>query len=293
MKVTLFIMTKKGLESLRMIIDTFGPEIIDTVYMSRDKNVVEDYYEAIEDLCTEYEIPHYDRGDECIINTEYALAISWRWLIKTDKTVIVLHDSFLPKYRGYAPITNALIDKAPMLGVTAFIANGTPDAGPIIRRLPVSIDYPIKIHEAIDKTLPAYCQLCDFVISSLERNGTVDAESQNEKEASYGMWRDELDYIIDWNWPAQEIVTFVNAVGFPYNGAFTSTDYWEEAINVLDCEIFPDVNIINRERHIGKVFCIDDGKYVVITGDGLLKITNAFIGKERKLKPSKLRVRFT
>ncbi len=67
----------------------------------------------------------------------------------------------------------------------------------------------------------------------------------------------------------------------------------DEKVKVLDCEPYPDVPIVDRQRHVGKVFYIDNGKYVVVTGDGLLKLNEVIQCKGNfELKTDKLRIRF-
>ena len=81
---------------------------------------------------------------------DYQLAIGWRWLISGTENLIVLHDSLLPKYRGFAPLVNSLINGEQEIGVTAIWAGPEFDAGEIIFQEKAGICYPIKIQEAIE-----------------------------------------------------------------------------------------------------------------------------------------------
>ena len=49
-------------------------------------------------------------------------------------------------------------------------------------------------------------------------------KKQNEKEASYSLWRDEEDYFINWSLGAKTIERTINATGFPYSGARTNME---------------------------------------------------------------------
>ena len=96
-KVTLFLMTEKGFEVLKAIVAEQKQLLISKVIGSRDKSVQEDYYSAIQQMCKDNQIPFFDRTEKTAIESRYAIAISWRWLIRGKVELIVLHDSILPK----------------------------------------------------------------------------------------------------------------------------------------------------------------------------------------------------
>ena len=122
-KITLFIMNKKGYSVLENIINKIGNQIIDKVISYTDSNVIKDYYSEINELCRKHGIKFYNKNEQVVINTEYSFAIGWRWIIRNSHNLIVLHDSILPKYRGFAPLVNALINGEEELGVTALFAS--------------------------------------------------------------------------------------------------------------------------------------------------------------------------
>jgi methionyl-tRNA formyltransferase len=55
------------------------------------------------------------------ICSDFNIAISWRWMLKVSN-LIVIHDSLLPKYRGFSPLVNMLINGEDTLGVTVLFA---------------------------------------------------------------------------------------------------------------------------------------------------------------------------
>ena len=83
------------------------------------------------------------------------------------------------------------------------------------------------------------------------------------------MWLDQEDYFIDWQWSAEKIKRFVDAVGFPYDGAKARLN--EKVIKLEVVQVVDDVYVEHRERHIGKVIFIDTAPIVVCTS-GLLKL---------------------
>lgn len=287
MKVTLFLMTKKGLKVLKAIIKAFGPAVVDKVCVSRDKNVQKDYFDEICEVCDKNEIPCFDKGAFSGIETEYVFAISWRWVINTDCKVVVLHDSILPGYSGWAPLINALINHEEEVGVTAFLASDKIDSGTVVAREKLKLDYPVKIEQAIDLIIPYYCKICLSLIDSLMNEGFISQLDERKVKRSYSMWLDDFDYFIDWRWKAGQIVNFINAVGFPYLGAQSDvmlSDGRVRRVKVLNGEVCENIDIINRDRHLGKVFRIDNDQYVVVVGEGLVKldlITDFNIGNIR------------
>lgn len=295
MKITLLLMTKKGLESLKAIIQAFGSDIIDKVYTRNDTEVLNDYCEDIIKVCYQNKIQCYRNFEagNIKINTEIAIAISWRWLIHSEKTIIVLHDSLLPKYQGWNPLVTSLINGDMQVGVSAFIAeDGAVDTGEIILQESIPVSYPIKIEEVIDLIIPVYCKICLDIINGYLKDRTIDPLSMvlYEREVSYSMWRDEKDYTIDWNQSAYDIVNFVNAVGFPYMGAVSYAN--GEKVKILDCVLYQDACIVDRQKQVGKVLFVEDGKYIVITKDGLLKLNDVVGWNGEELKTDKFRIRF-
>ena len=74
------------------------------------------------------------------------MAVSWRWMIKHPKNkLIVFHDSILPKYRGFAPLVNMLINGEKEIGVSAIFGADEYDSEIISEK--TTISYPIKIQK--------------------------------------------------------------------------------------------------------------------------------------------------
>lgn len=285
MKVTLFIMNKRGLESLRWLIDNGYSYAIVRVYTSRDKAVVKDYFDEIVNLCRDNKIELIEGHSRYEIKTEYAFAIGWRWLINTDKKLIVLHDSILPSFKGWCPLVNSLVNGSEVIGVSAFMANDKMDEGGLVDVRSINISYPITIQQAIDQIIPLYHDSLKNIILSIERGTLVQYNAPSL--SSYSMWLDEEDYRINWNWSSEKIRRFVDAKGFPYQGAESLEN--GHILKILECEEYDDVEVIDREQHIGKVINIVDGKWLVICGEGLLKLNKVYFNGKDTM--DKLRVR--
>lgn len=267
--VTLFLMGEKGLTVLQEILPykTFIAQVIG----ARDKNVQNDYYNEIRQLCIENRIEFHDRTENVSVQSKYSIAISWRWIISpnADSRLIILHDSLLPKYRGFAPLVNMLINHESKVGVTALFANGEFDRGDIIAQKSIDVHYPIRIHEAIERVSKLYGELVLELLSKMSSGVEISAKPQNESEATYSLWRNEDDYAIDWNKDSAYIQQFIYSVGFPFSGA--SSCYEGAKYRFWDCEVVEDVKIENRCP--GKVLFMKEGCPIIVCGKGLLKIT--------------------
>jgi methionyl-tRNA formyltransferase len=288
--IAIFLMGKKGLACLESILNTSSVELKFVIYAT-DKNVEKDYADEIIALCKKNNISHYNRNtfDETKLNAvSYYIAISWRWLIKSNlEKLIVFHDSILPRYRGFNPLVTALINGDSEIGVTAIFANKEYDKGDIIGVKKVSIEYPIKINDAIDRISICYQDLLIDTIQKITSN-TIKAIPQDESQASFSLWRDEEDYNIDWTLDASQLVRTINAVGFPYGGARTKM---EDSIIILDeVSMVPDVKIENRTP--GKIIFLENNQPTIVCGKGLIKIEKAhYLNNNNEVIFNKFRTR--
>lgn len=286
-------MTVKGYEFLCKTVDDYR-ELFALIVIGNDQSLHNDYEAELIDLCRKKKLPYIKRLDFKAVETEYALAISWRWLIDhpQDK-LIVFHDSVLPKYRGFAPLINSLINGEVEMGVSAIFGASEFDTGAIITQSKSSIHYPIKIAEAIDCINHNYLECANYVLSALMEGLPLVGSPQDESKATYSLWRDEEDYRIDWTKSASEIRRMIDAVGYPYLGAFTMLD--GKKIRIFAGEETTDVKIENRQ--CGKALFIEAGKPIIVCGQGMLKITEAHIehdGKTELFFPlTRYRLRFT
>lgn len=292
-KIALFLMSQKGYESITRVVGQFGSGLIDFVVLSKDKNVNNDYYSEILEFCKQNQIQTYDKNDSFNLKSKYIIAISWRWLIAADdnSTLITLHDSLLPKYRGFAPLVNQLINREPEVGVTAIVSNDDYDKGEVISQVRMKISYPVKIMDVIGKLSMKYAELLLDVVSKIRDTEDLVTYKQDENEATYSLWRDEEDYRIDWKKSASYILGFINALGDPYKGA--SAILLNRKIRIFDAMEVEDVDIVNRD--VGKVIFMKDGFPVVTCGEGLLKLTKSVYNdtQESIFPLTRFRIRFS
>jgi len=279
-------MNKKGLEVLKSLTQFISVEDF-LIVSNTDTGVIDDYYEQIQSFCQLNKISFYNSNAE-LPKSSFKFAIGWRWLIKDSTNLIVLHDSLLPKYRGFAPLVNSLINGEKEIGVTALYANDNFDSGDIISQSKVSIEYPIKIKDAIIKIIPLYISIISKILLKINSNSELEGVPQKNSLATYSLWRDEEDYFIDWNQDSSNIKRMIDAGGYPYKGAHTYVN--EEIAIVKECEVVEDVIIVNRQY--GKVIFMETGNPIVVCKSGLLKINFMYNTKGEKINKIKFRSRF-
>jgi methionyl-tRNA formyltransferase len=269
MRLALFLMSEKGHGVLQSVLASAGPGAIEMVIGSRDSHVQRDYHDEIQLTCRAAGVDFYDRQNAPAVTAECALAVSWRWMVHGVESLITLHDSLLPRYRGFAPVVNALINGEREIGVTALFATDEYDEGDIIRQEHVTIEYPIKVQQAIERITPLYAEIAGGIAALVTAGKPLPRSTQDESSATYSLWRDDLDYQIPWHLDAARIRRFIDAVGYPYQGARTLLH--GETVIVHDAVEEPDVRI--EDRAVGKVIFVREGKPVVVCGSGLLRIT--------------------
>lgn len=292
-KATIFAMTEKGLDVVRHLALAF-PDLIDRVVIGRDPALIDDSADALAALCRDCGLAHEFRGGTSATISEggYALAVSWRWLLDVpEDRLIILHDSPLPRYRGFAPIVNALINGEPEIGVTALFGAAAYDRGDILFQSTSPVAYPITIREAIAANAANYLAVVDRVFACLSRGDPLPRTPQDESRATYSIWRDAQDYRIDWTQDAVTIARTIDALGSPYSGARTFDGHKEILIEAAT----PVPDVVCEHRHVGKVIFTEDGLPIVICGTGLLKLQAARHAEEDGLSClplSRFRTRF-
>ena len=268
--LTLYAMTAKGAATFDALAATC-PGLVRTVVSARDPGTRDGSYDRLAAACAARGVPFHDRAEAAAVPaTSHALAVGWRWMIpeRPGTTLVVFHDSLLPRYRGFNPLVTALIEGDAETGVTALLANGEYDRGDILGQVTVPLPRPIRIAAAIDLIAVAYGRLATRIGARIAAGEPLTGVAQDEAATSYSLWRDVADYDMDWSDSAERLRDFVYAVGPPYAGARTRLD--GVPVRVWEVTVEPDAVIANRVP--GKVIFLRDGRPTVVCGSGLLRI---------------------
>jgi methionyl-tRNA formyltransferase len=154
---------------------------------------------------------------------EVGVALAYGQLIPRDvlesppRGVLGVHPSLLPKYRGAAPVTWAILNGERQTGMTIFRLNERLDAGDVVWQRAIAIE-PGETAEALTRRLSRLG--AEGLIQALEAmaSGTAEFTPQDETQASLAPKLTKAQGVIDWRAPADQIERQVRAM-IPWPGA--------------------------------------------------------------------------
>jgi len=258
----------KGLLFLRDFSERFP---IRSVFSYPQANVLDASDAEITQFCRARGIPLREMRRPLASDLEafdLVLTVGWQFLL-TDcgENIVIMHDSLLPRYRGFSPTVAAMINGERQLGVTALQPAVLPDTGPILAQVAVEISYPLKIKDALEQLAPSYTAAAAEVLARLRSSGLTGI-AQNEAQASWSLWYDEGDQFLDWSQDAARLSRQVDAMGWPYTGA--RCRYRGKVVIVHEADALPDLAFENRR--VGKIWTVAEGAAEVVCGHGLLRL---------------------
>jgi len=182
-----------------------------------------------------------------------------------SKFCINLHGSFLPKYRGAAPVNWAIINGDSSSGVTIIKMNEKMDEGDIILKKEVQI-FSYDTAESLFKRLAhegsaALLQAMD----KIER-GIAQFEKQDDSKATYAPKLKKEDGLIDWNKDAVEVESHIRGVQ-PWPGAYTYFN--SKVIKVCKVSIYTTAQ---PDFKPGEIMGIEKDGILVCTKSGAIVI---------------------
>lgn len=286
--INLYLLGEKGFIALKSLCKK-DYILINNIIIGMDKDVLNDYSVQIEDFCKtnnlSYVISNKPIGDNKVI---YSIAIGWRWILKLNSKLIVFHDSLLPRLRGFNPLVTSLINGDNEIGLSVLFGSENFDTGDLIIQKKTEIEYPIKIKNAIEIVGNLYGKALIELFAKIKDNKLF-ATKQDESLATYSLWRDELDYKIDWSQSSIFIKRFIDSVGDPYKGALTYIG--DNKVIVKDATIV-DEDVIIENRIPGKVLFKNNNKFIIVCGKGLLCIENFYDSFGNIIDLKNFRIRF-
>lgn len=269
MKVAFLVAGVKGLSLFEELYEECTPSLVSSY---QTKNTRDESVQRIQQICELSGLPFAARPDlntELLNNCDVVLIAGWQFLLPVvGPRFVVFHDSLLPKYRGFAPTVTALLNGDREIGVTAIQPSSEVDAGPVYGQLRVKIDYPITVRHAYALLKPAYGNLGRQIFLSLRKGAMPPAIAQEEAKRSFSIWRDSADGEIDWTLPAEIIKRKVDALGWPYEGAWSV--YRGKKFWIDDVVVLPELNFSIRDP--GKLWKVGTKSATVICGSGMIEI---------------------
>lgn len=225
------------------------------------------------------------------IAPDVGLSIGWRRLVK--ESVISLprlgfinfHTSDLPKYRGFASTSWAIIKGDDKVAITAHkMEPAVADLGLILLKeyIPLTSDMDIgMLFRAVESIIPG---MVHRLLDDLEQD-RIQSMPQDENEAILSFPRRPSDGWIDWTKPAAEIDCLVRSISRPYPGAFTC---WQ----MRKITVWKGYALKDHPAWVGvpgQVIGADDKQAIkVLTGDGIYVITEMQEGTKKIIPPAVL-----
>jgi methionyl-tRNA formyltransferase len=156
-----------------------------------------------------------------------------------------LHGSYLPKYRGAAPIQWALINGDEETGLTTFKLAEKVDTGNIYLQEKVKINPDDNFETLHDRMSLVGAELVYKTVTMIE-SGNIELQAQDNSLASPAPKITKETCLIDWSKPASEIHNLVRGLS-PHPVAYFLHN--NKVIKIYKAEIVKDLNLKPGEIH--------------------------------------------
>lgn len=200
------------------------------------------------------------------IKPDICFVVGWYFLINKAVMdsipygILGIHNSLLPKYRGFAPLVWAIINGEEETGFSLFSFTDKMDEGPIWASKKIKIgetdyisDIIYKIEIEVEKLFnESYLDILDRKITPKKQENIL---------PSYCGKRNPNDGNINWNKGAEAVYNFIRAQSRPYPGAFTYLK--GEVLKIWRASIYPNTYYGSP----GQVGNISDDGVTIICGD--------------------------
>lgn len=170
---------------------------------------------------------------------------------------INVHASLLPKYRGGAPIHQAIIDGEAETGITIMYMVKKLDAGNIISQKAINIEEDDNVGTMHDKLSFLGADLLRETMPSII-NETNDSIPQDDAKATFASNISREDERINWNQSAQDIHNHIRGLS-PWPVAYTTMD--DKNLKLFSAHV-----ITGKNGDKGKI--IETTKKAIIIGTG-------------------------
>jgi methionyl-tRNA formyltransferase len=174
-----------------------------------------------------------------------------------------VHASLLPRWRGAAPVSAAILHGDSETGATLMQTDAGLDTGPIVAQVRCAI----QPDDTTETLTPRLAQLgADLLIETLPRwlAGEIKARPQPEEGVTLAPRLTKMDGWIDWHRSAAHIERMVRAFT-PWPGTFTRYRGW--LLKILQACVLPDWR---GNEPPGTVLALEDGSTGIATGRGAL-----------------------
>ena len=198
---------------------------------------------------------------------------------------INIHASLLPKYRGAAPIQQAVIDGEKVSGVTIQQMGEGLDTGDMISKIVIPISPTETGGSLFGKLAQAGADLLIKTLPSIEQ-GTAEFEKQPEESPTpYAAMITKQMGLMDFRKSAEELERLVRGLN-PWPSAYTF--YNGKTLKIWDADVLEEA--VPTDAVPGQVLQADKHGFTVAAGEGILKINELQLeGKKRMAADALLR----
>ena len=205
---------------------------------------------------------------EMIFSLDYGTPLGAEIRAAAPLGALDVHGSLLPDLRGGDPVNWALVEGRDRTGATLAYAADEEDAGDVVDRQAVAIDFEETAFTLGQKIAAAAREIMERTLPRL-REGTAPRAPQDLAAGCLRRRREAADGLIDWTRPAPAVYNLVRATTHPFPGAFTfagGRKLFVWAAHPVAGEgggAAPGTIVARDERGLAAV---------VATGDGLLRL---------------------
>lgn len=220
------------------------------------------------------------------LHPDLCFVLGWYFIIDSETLSSVpmgfigIHNSILPKYRGFAPLVWMMINGEDKAGFSLFNLSNGMDTGDIWATGEVFINDEDYIEDVLRKINIEILAMLDNKYLQII-NQQIKPYKQPETLPSYCARRTEEDGIIDWHLPAKKVYDFIRAQSHPYPGAYTLVkgkrlSIWKAVLN--------DFVYYGTPGQVGQIYA--NGDVLIVCGDykGIILQDITYDGEQ--LKPS-------
>lgn len=185
-----------------------------------------------------------------------------------------VHASLLPRHRGAAPVTAAILAGDAESGVTIMHMDAGLDTGPILRQQSI----PLSGSETTASLTTALSQLgADLLLPTVEDwvAGRIEPQDQDESSATYARLLKKEDGVVGWDHDAESVCRHIRAMQ-PWPGAVTS---WHgRRMKIIRARAAAD----SVSEAPGKVIR-HEGELAVVAGTGIVVLEEVQLAGKRAL----------
>ena len=198
-----------------------------------------------------------------------------------------IHASLLPKYRGAAPIQQAVIDGEKESGVTIMQMGVGLDTGDMISQAVVPLAEDETGGSLFDRLSDVGAQLLVKTLEGLEA-GTITPVKQDDSESTYVKMLHKSFGKMDFNKSAAELERLIRGLN-PWPSAFTYID--GKMLKIWDADVVDNISEVQTDEvKPGQIVSVGKNTFAIACGQGYLVVNEVQLeGKKRMDSGSFLR----